>query len=226
VTEWIEGLAAGGKLLRRSIEICRTVLRASLADAVDEGLILRSPAARVPIPRTVAKPVREKEVDAWNADQVVRFVAVTSDHRWAVGFRLCVLYGLRRSEVLALRWDDVDWDGRTVRVDEGLIEVRTGIAWSDGKTARSRRVIPADPVTMRFLLTRRRQQAEERLLAGPGVGRERLHHRNPNGRTGVAPELRPCSGADPREGRAAAVDVARPSSHGGDADGGFCLGHR
>ena len=71
------------------------------------------------------------------------------------------------AEVLGWRGDDVDWDGGTVRIDEGLIEVRSGIAWSDGKTVRSRRVIPADPVTMRGLVTRRRQQAKERLLAGP-----------------------------------------------------------
>jgi hypothetical protein len=47
VAEWIEGLAAGGQLSRRSVQICRTVLRAALAEAVDEGLIPRSPAARV-----------------------------------------------------------------------------------------------------------------------------------------------------------------------------------
>lgn len=41
----IEGLAAGGKLGRRSIQICRTVLRAALSEAVDEGLNPWSPAA-------------------------------------------------------------------------------------------------------------------------------------------------------------------------------------
>lgn len=55
VATWIDGLAAGGKLGRRSIQICRTVLRAALTEAVDEGLIPRSPAARVGLPRTVAK---------------------------------------------------------------------------------------------------------------------------------------------------------------------------
>ena len=102
----IEALAAGGKLSRRSVQICRTVLRAALADAVDERLIPRSPAARVGLPRTVAKPAKAKEIQAWDAAEVARFLDVTRDHRWAIGFRLGVLYGLRRSEVLALHWDD------------------------------------------------------------------------------------------------------------------------
>ena len=67
VAEWIEGLAAAGELSRRSVQICRTVLRAALAEAVDEGIIPRSPAARVSLPRTVAKPAKVKEIEAWDA---------------------------------------------------------------------------------------------------------------------------------------------------------------
>ena len=117
VADWINSLANAGTLSRRSVQICRNVLRASLADAVEEGLISRSPAARVALPRTVAKPVKEKVIQAWEAADVQRFLAAVADHRWAVGFQLGVLYGLRRSEVLALRWDDFDSTGRTLRID-------------------------------------------------------------------------------------------------------------
>ncbi|HZA77781.1 MAG TPA: hypothetical protein VE623_15475 [Acidimicrobiales bacterium] len=102
VSRWLDDLAEAGRLSRRSIQICRTVLRAALADAVEEGLLRRSPAARVPMPRAVAKPPKEKEVGAWTEEQAARFLAVCADHRWAVAFRLGVLYGLRHSEALAL----------------------------------------------------------------------------------------------------------------------------
>lgn len=166
VTRWIDGLAAGGKLSRRSVQICRTVLRAALAEAVDEGLLPRSPAARVPLPRSVAKPVVEKEAVAWTASEVDRFLAATSDHRWAIAFRLGVLYGLRRSEVLALRWDDVDTNKSTLRIDESLVATNEGAAWSNAKNERSRRTIPIDDDTMRALVKRRAEQAAERLAAG------------------------------------------------------------
>ncbi len=166
VAVWIEGLAAGGQLSWRSVQICRTVLRAALADAVEDGVLRRSPAARVPMPRTVAKPPKDKEVDAWTEDQVARFLDVVVDHRWAPAFRLGVLYGLRRSEALALRWDDLDAAKGTVRIDEGLVAVSTGAVWSKTKNARSRRVIPLDAETLAVVTRKRKEQAAERLLAG------------------------------------------------------------
>jgi integrase len=162
VARWLDSSASGGHFSRRSVEICRTVLKAALTDAVDEGLITRNPPARVPLPKQMAKPRRVKEVDAWSEAQVDRFLAATAGHRWAIGFRLGVLYGLRRSELLALRWDDVDWDAGTLRIDEGLIAIKMDVSWSDGKTVRSRRLIALEPVTMRLLANRRRHQAEER----------------------------------------------------------------
>jgi integrase len=166
VATWISNLAEGGKLSRRGVQICRNVLRASLREAVDEGLIPRSPAARVGLPRTVAKPDRVKETDAWTAAEVDRFLDTSASHRWAVGFRLGVLYGLRRSEILALRWDDLDTRAGTLRIDESLVATRTGAAWSNAKNERSRRVIPLDDETLREFARRRAAQAAERLAAG------------------------------------------------------------
>ena len=167
VAAWVDGLANGGRLSRRSVQICRNVLRAALTEAVDEGLIVRSPAARVGLPRTVAKPVKVKDTVAWSEVEVDRFLEATSTHRWASAFRLGVLYGLRRSEVLALRWDDVDLDRQTLRIDESLVAVSDGAAWGDAKNERSRRTIPLDEATLRCLTRRRADQAAERLAAGP-----------------------------------------------------------
>jgi integrase len=166
VAQWIEGLASAGDLSRRSVQICRTVLRAALAEAVDEGIIPRSPAARVALPRTVAKPAKVKDIEAWDAAEVTRFLEATREHRWAVGFRLGALYGLRRSEVLALHWDDLEVEKQTLRIDQSVVAVSTGAAWSDAKNERSRRRIPLDDETLRALKRRRSEQATERLLGG------------------------------------------------------------
>jgi integrase len=166
IARWIDEIASAGKLSRRSIQICRNVLRAALADAVDEGLLRRSPAVRVAMPREVAKPARERAVEAWSSKEIDKFLATISEHAWAAAFRLAVLYGLRRSEVLALRWDDFNAKGGAIRVDKGLVATATGAVWTDAKNTRSRRVIPLDNETVKALTRRKREQAEERLLAG------------------------------------------------------------
>ena len=77
-----------------------------------------------------------------------------------------MLYGLRRSEVLALRWDDLDTDANTLRIDESLVATSSGAAWGNAKNERSRRVMPIDVDTMRLFARRRAEQAAERLAAG------------------------------------------------------------
>ncbi len=118
------------------------------------------------MPRAVGKPPKPKEVQAWTEEQVSHFLAVSAGHRWAVAFRLGVLYGLRRSEALALKWDDLDSVNATLRIDEGLVAVRKGAVWSDAKNERSRRIIPLDTGTLRSLSRRKKEVAEDRLLAG------------------------------------------------------------
>ena len=130
VARWLDGLAVGGELSRRSIQIMRMVLRAALADAVESGQLRRSPAARVGMPRQVAKAEREREADAWTEDEVQRFLAAIAGHRWAAPIQLCVHYGLRRSELLGLRWSDVDLDTGVIRIERGLVEVHGQLQWT------------------------------------------------------------------------------------------------
>ena len=73
------------------------------------------------MPRTVRKVVRQREVEVWDEHQVVCFLEVSADHRLGGPIRVETLYGLRRSELLALRWSKVDFDEGTVRIDAGLV---------------------------------------------------------------------------------------------------------
>ena len=166
VAQWLDELAAGGKMGRRSIAIFRMVLRAALAEAVDTGELRRSPASRVAMPRVVVKPDLEREVDAWDDAALAKFLAAIEGHRWEGPFRLAVMYGLRRSELLGLGWSSVDLKKGSVRIERALVEVHGRPEWSDGKNARSRRTIPIDPSMVKALTVHRRFQAEERLAAG------------------------------------------------------------
>jgi integrase len=144
----------------------------------------------------VAKAARNKDTVAWTEPQVDRLLATTADHRWAIAFRLGVLYGLRRSEVLALRWDDLDVKASTLRIDESLVATNRGAAWGNAKNERSRCTIPIDSETMRVFARRRAEQAAERPRRREDVGRQRLDHRHPHGAARAPPLLRPSPGDD------------------------------
>lgn len=74
--------------------------------------------------------------------------------------------GLRRGEVLGLRWSDLDLDAATVSIRSTRIRYGSTIATSTPKTARGNRTIALGPATVAALRVWRRTQAADRLLIG------------------------------------------------------------
>ena len=163
---------------------------------------------------------RSKDIEAWDAAEVTRFLEATREHRWAVGFRLGVLYGLRRSEVLALHWDDLEVEKQTLRIDQSVVAVsdRCGVERRqerDGHGGESRSMTRRCAPSKR----RRSEQATERLLGRQLVGGPRPHHRHPPWWARAAEVLRPRPGAGDRQGRRSSHHITRPSPYGCDAHG-------
>ena len=92
-----------------SVQRVHATLSSALNAAVRRGLIQAAPTAWVELAR--AHPV-ERQV--WSFDQAQVFLAGIRGDEWEPVFRLLLLTGLRRGEVLGLRWCDVDLDRRII----------------------------------------------------------------------------------------------------------------
>lgn len=145
------------------------VLGRALGDAVRWGLLARSPSLSVDPPRKA-----DSEMATWSAGQVRAFLgAVAGDRLFGMWVLLCTT-GMRRGEVLGLRWEDVDLATGRIAVQRSLVEVSGyDLHNSDPKSARGRRSVRLDSRTVKELAAHRRRQAEERLAAGLG-GRPEL----------------------------------------------------
>jgi integrase len=102
----------------------------------------------------------------WTEDEVRTFLARVSEDRLHAAWRLS-LYGLRRGEVMGLRWSDVDLDGRSVTVRQSRTTVDGQVEVIDvPKSANSVRTLPLDEALGSALRALRKRQTEERLAAG------------------------------------------------------------
>lgn len=141
-----------------------TVLRLALGVAVRDRILERNEASVVRQPTSDA-PEREV-LDAAGARQLLR--AVAGDRLEAM-YVVAVASGMRRGELLGLRWHDVDLATGIAKVNVQLM-YRPGDAYelTAPKTKRSRRVVRLPARAIGALEDHRRRQRLERLAAGPG----------------------------------------------------------
>lgn len=150
-----------GSVSPRTVVTMLVVLSSALDDAMREGLVARN------VARLVKRPtVEHHEMQSWTPEQAGQFRHHVRDNRLNACW-LLTLAGLRRSEVLGLRWSDVDFDADTVSVAQGRVVVEgTGTVTGDPKSKRSRRALPMPVDVLTALRTFRLRQAEERLAIG------------------------------------------------------------
>jgi integrase len=157
---YAEKLDAG--LSSRTVQLMHVVLHHALEDAVRWGRLARNPAKAATAPRT-----RRAEMHVWSAEQARAFLAGVEGQRLEPLYRLALSCGLRLGELLALRWDDVDLDGRRLQVRRTLQRIKgKGIVTGQPKSTKGRRQIVLPGPVVEGLRHWRVQQKEERLIAG------------------------------------------------------------
>lgn len=155
------GGPAGTGLGARSVNLALQQLSAAYDLAEIDGRVARNPVRHV-------KRARHDAADrgTWTEEQVRQFLATAAGDRLHACWLLSLL-GLRRAEVLGLRWGDVDYTAGTVTIARTRVLVNGQVIEKSPKSRRSARTLPLfEPVTgaLRALYKR---QLKERLAAGP-----------------------------------------------------------
>ena len=155
------GRCRGGGLSPKTVRHVHTTLHKALNDAVRWGLLVRNPAdqADPPKPRTA-------EMKVWGPEQLRAFLDFVRDDRLYGAWLLLATTGMRRGEVLGLRWRDVHLDVSRLSVVQSLTVTKYEVAVSEPKTAKGRRSVALDHATVAALHAHRRMQLEERLAWG------------------------------------------------------------
>jgi len=119
IRDWLVKLRQSGRrqLSAQSVTCAYRVLRAALNDAVRLEVLGRNVADAVPPPKT-----HESEVEILDADQIATALSVLKGNRIYPIVALAIATGMRRGELLALRWQDVDLERGVISVERSLDE--------------------------------------------------------------------------------------------------------
>jgi len=157
-------LGHAGSLSAHSIRLIRQTLNTALEQAVRWRLVPYNvvplttppPQERVPETQMFLTPAQARQL-----------LQTARGDRLEALYRVALALGLRRNEMLGLRWQDVDFEHGTLRVEMQLQYI-TGypLALVPPKSASSRRTLPLTPVLVQALRDHKARQLYERMLAG------------------------------------------------------------
>jgi integrase len=146
----------------RSIEYVHITLRKSLKAAVVDRLINHNPTDGVkPIKTPTGAAKESKALDPY---QVRALLDAASGNRFEALYVVAIYTGLRRGELLGLRWTDTDLDAGTLTVRRSLDVNDT---FKSPKNRAARRTLKLTPRALEALKAHRVRQYAERLQAGP-----------------------------------------------------------
>jgi integrase len=135
----------------RLAHVLRQVLSAALSRAVREELVPRNVARLVELP-----PWEPAEVVPWSVDEALAFLAAAASDPLFPAFVFLLLYGMRRGEVLGLRWSDID--GSTIRVRQQVQRIKGELLIGPVKTRAGKRDLPLLGLADNALMIRRGTQ--------------------------------------------------------------------
>lgn len=137
----------GGPLASKTVLNVHQILRTALSDAERAGLVCRNVARLMDPPCHGVAP----EQRCWNEHQLRQFLQVAVEHRLGPAIWLAAMTGMRRGEVLGLRWSDIDFDAATLSIRRSVSCTGYQVHTTPTKTRTSRRAIDIDPRTVAVL---------------------------------------------------------------------------
>lgn len=145
----------------RNVHVMRQVLSAALTRAIREEVISRN------VARLVELPTWEPgEVRPWSADEAMAFLRAAETDLLYPAFVLLILYGMRRGEVLGLRWEDTDLEVGSLRIRQQLQRIGGQLRLGPVKTRAGNRDLPIPDLARAALLIRQQQQATDKAAFG------------------------------------------------------------
>ena len=128
-------------------------INAALKRAVILGYIAKNPAENVELPKC-----KQYKANVYSSDELQALFEVAKGTSLEIGLMLLVCLGIRRGELMALCWSDIDFTNKTVNISKSTVKVkRKQTVTKDPKSESGKRIIDAPDVLIEFL---RREKVE------------------------------------------------------------------
>ncbi len=141
--------ADGRGLHPKTVYEIHLVIRGALTDAARRGLVTRNVATDARAPKQ--RGLQRVEGQSWTDAQLRQFLCTAAGHRHFPILWLAANTGMRRNELVGLKWTDIDFRRGRLALNRGLVAVGYEMHETRGKTKTARRNIALDTTTLNVL---------------------------------------------------------------------------
>ena len=164
-----------GLSAQTALHVHRTLSQA-LGHAVRLGVLFKNPARQVKPPRPPSR-----EIKILDKNEITTLLNAAKAVGLYVPVLVAVTTGMRRGELLALRWSDIDPTAALLTVNRSLERIKGKFGFKSPKTKTSRRTITLPTITVQALRRHLKEQHEARLKLGLGRDPRGLVFARPDG---------------------------------------------
>ncbi len=157
-----------GGLSPRTVKYIYQTLHAALEQAIKERLITNNVCKAVEVP----KKQDEKQLHTWDKSQVNKFLETARGYDCFILHYLALNTGMRRGELLGLKWKDISLDKRRIEVNRQLVRTDQGLIFKKVKTAAGNRTIPITDDVVTELKRHKIKQGENKLALGEAYNKK------------------------------------------------------
>jgi len=151
----------------RSVRYIHLICHACLEQAKVEGRIYTNPADAAKLPAE-----KKKDMLFFDTEQVKLFLTEAKKTKHFAAYFLALNTGLRRGELLGLRWQDVDLKNGNISVKQSLLRVDGKLVFQEPKTKLSKRSIGISKDVIEELKKHRKKQSDEQGEADTSYSKE------------------------------------------------------
>ena len=155
----------GEGLSQSSMKKIASALKLCFKSAVMIGVLEVNPTVEVTLPKNNKKQSAVKTV-YMSKDEATKLLKVFEGEQLFPVVYMALFYGLRRSEVIGLRWDSIDFDNDTFEINHTIVQHKTLLEKDSTKSEESQAEFELLPQFKRILLKLKDQQDENRKLLG------------------------------------------------------------
>ena len=150
-----------GGLSPSSLRQYKNIILQTLNEAVKNDLIRTNPCQFIELPKK-----QRYESNYYSAEQLKTLFEMIRDDPIYPLVKITALYGLRRSEVLGLKWDSVDFIAGRLTIKYTVSKVTTAVYKDKTKNSSSHRSFPLTPEALEIFLRAKKEEEENRRLCG------------------------------------------------------------